>query len=180
MIWPATVLAAVLLPLAAIAQSVPEPEDYATDHYRGPVPETLRGGRVLSAEEAHEIWQAEGAVFVDVLPRAPKPETLPEGTVWREKPRHSIPGAIWLPNVGYGRLADVTHNYFRAGLAKITSGDKSRPVVFFCLDSCWMSWNAAKRAIEDYGYTTVMWFPEGTDGWEFEDFPTQEVLPEPQ
>ena len=29
---------------------------------------------------------------------------------------------------------------------------------------CWMSWNAAKRAVA-LGYTGVNWFPEGSDGW---------------
>jgi hypothetical protein len=27
-----------------------------------------------------------------------------------------------------------------------------------------MSWNAAKRALE-WGYKTVIWFPDGTDAW---------------
>jgi PQQ-dependent catabolism-associated CXXCW motif protein len=29
---------------------------------------------------------------------------------------------------------------------------------------CWMSWNAAKRALE-LGHKAVVWYPEGTDGW---------------
>ncbi len=48
------------------------------------------------------------------------------------------------------------------------------PVLFFCLAECWMSWNAAKRALE-YGYSNVFWYPEGTDGWRFEEWPTQKV-----
>lgn len=174
-------VAALALALAshpALAQ-VPEPEGYREDAYRAPVPATLAGGIVVGSEEAHELWQNGGAAFVDVLPRAPKPEGLPEGTIWNEKPRLSIPGAIWLPNVGYGRLADVTETYFRAGLEKATGGDPERPVLFFCLDECWMSWNAAKRAL-GYGYATVYWYPEGTDGWEFEGYPLEEVTPEPE
>ena len=38
------------------------------------------------------------------------------------------------------------------------------PLLFYCLKDCWMSWNAAKRAIA-LGYRHVYWFPEGTDGW---------------
>jgi len=111
------------------------------------------------------------------LPQAPKPANLPPGTIWRDKPRNSIPGAIWLPNVGYGALADVTHDYFKRGLAKVTDGDKSHPVLMFCLEECWMSWNAAKRALE-YGYTTVYWLPEGTDGWSLWDYPLEQITPE--
>ena len=170
---------AICMPIAAAAQSGPEPADYETEHYRGPVPVSLAGATVVDAVTAYALWKTDRVAFVDVLPRAPKPAKLPEGTIWREKPRLSIPGAVWLPNVGYGRLADVTDDYFKAGLAKVTGNDIDYPVVFFCLDECWMSWNAAKRAVEEYGYTHVFWFPEGTDGWTFEDFPTQELIAEP-
>ncbi|MBS8225306.1 PQQ-dependent catabolism-associated CXXCW motif protein [Vannielia litorea] len=166
-------LALVLLATPALAQ-VSEPEGYRMDHYRGPVPEALEGGTVLGPEDAHALWEAGGMAFIDVLPRAPKPENLPEGTIWREKPRESIPGAIWLPNVGYGAIAEETAAYFRAGLEKATAGDKAHPVTIFCLDECWMSWNAAKRALE-WGYSNVYWLPGGTDGWVFYDFPTEVV-----
>ena len=162
----------------AVAQGVPEPDDYRMDEYRGPVPGTLAGGTVVDAEKAHELWQSGGVAFIDVLPRAPKPENLPTGTIWREPERHSIPGATWLPNVGYGALADVNHAYFKAGLAQATGDDPDHPVLFFCLEECWMSWNAAKRAIE-YGYTQVYWLPEGTDGWTFFDYPTEVIVPVP-
>jgi len=165
--------------VALHAQSVPEPDGYRDEPYRGPVPETLKGGTVVSAEEAHALWEAGETAFIDVLPRAPKPKNLPEGTIWRDKTRLSIPGSMWLPNVGYARIAEPTADYFRSGLEKATGGDMAHSVLFFCLDECWMSWNAAKRALE-YGYETVYWFPEGTDVWTFEDFPVEEVKPEPQ
>ena len=76
----------------------------------------------------------------------------------------SIPGAVWLPNVGFGELAPETEAYFRAGLARATGSDLHRPIVIFCMRDCWMSWNAAKRAL-GFGYTGVHWFPDGTDGW---------------
>lgn len=173
----ALALAFALLPLAALAE-VAEPEGFREDDYRAPVPATLAGATLVDAEAAHALWQAGEVAFVDVLPRAPKPEGLPEGTIWREKPRHSIPGAIWLPNVGYGRLAEVTETWFRAGLDKATGGDPAHPVLFFCRADCWMSWNAAKRAL-GYGYVNVYWFPEGTDGWTLMDYPTKDLTPEP-
>ncbi|MEJ8475631.1 PQQ-dependent catabolism-associated CXXCW motif protein [Roseibium sp. H3510] len=165
-----------------MAQSVPEarsePHGYREAPYRGPVPETLQGASVVTTEEAHQLWTDGTTIFVDVLPRAPKPQNLPEGTIWRDKPRYSIPGSVWLPNVGYGRIADVTANYFKQGLAKATGGDHTRAILFFCLDECWMSWNAAKRALE-YGYQSVYWYPEGTDGWSFDDYPMEKLKPEP-
>lgn len=169
-----------LLPLGANAQTVPEPDDYRMDHYRGPVPEALTGAKVIGPEEAHQIWISGTAAFIDVLPQAPKPANLPAGTIWRDKPRNSIPGSIWLPNVGYGALADVTAEYFKRGLTKATGGDPTQPIVIFCLEDCWMSWNAGKRAVE-WGYTDVYWMPEGTDGWMLWDYPLERVKPqEPQ
>lgn len=166
-------------PAFASAQTVPEPDGYREDPYRGPVPETLQGATVVSTAEAHALWETGQTAFIDVLPRAPKPKKLPKGTIWHEKPRLSIPGSLWLPNVGYGRIAEVTADYFRTGLAKATGGDRKHAVLFFCLDECWMSWNAAKRALE-FGYETVYWYPEGTDGWSFEDYPFEKVEPEPE
>lgn len=169
-----------LLPTLCLAEEpVAEPRDFRMDHYRAPVPATLANAAVVGPEKAHDLWQI-GVAFIDVLPQAPKPANLPKGTIWRDKPRHSIPGAIWLPNVGYGAIADVTADYFRRGLQQATGGDMGAPILFFCLEDCWMSWNAAKRALE-WGYTTVYWFPEGTDGWALWDYPLDRVTPmEPQ
>lgn len=158
--------------------SVEEPADYREDEYRSPVPATLAGATVVSTEKAYALWQGREVAFIDVLPRAPKPANLPAGTIWNEKPRISIEGAIWLPNTGYGKLADVTLAYFRAGLEKATEGNKGKPVLFFCLADCWMSWNAAKRALE-LGYSQVYWYPDGTDGWTFDGYPTAPLQPEP-
>jgi len=168
-----TILAVVALTMScAAAGAVEEPAGYRMDEYRGEVPATLAGATVVDDETAHRLWQEGATAFIDVLPRPPKPANLPEGTIWREQLRQSIPGAIWLPNVGYGALHEDTHAYFRRGLDTATCGDLNRPVLFFCLTECWMSWNAAKRALE-YGYTRVYWYPEGTDGWEFMDWPTE-------
>lgn len=176
----ALALLALLAPAAPRAgETVAEPDGYRMEEFRAPVPATLRGGTVVGDAEAFALWQQGGVAFIDVLPRAPRPANLPEGTIWREKPRKSIPGAIWLPNVGYGALAEVTDAYFRDGLDRATGGDTAHPVLFFCLADCWMSWNAAKRAIEEYGYTAVYWYPDGTDGWSFQDYPMEEISPEP-
>ena len=53
----------------------------------------------------------------------------------------------------------------RTELERLTGGDKAAPVVFYCDPSCWMSWNAAKRAVTELGYTRVYWYPEGAQGW---------------
>ncbi len=160
-------------------QGVPEPDDYRMDDYRAPVPATLRGARVLTTAEAEAIWRAKSGIFVDVLPRAPRPKNLPQGTVWRDKPRFDIPGGIWLPDTGYGRLAPATEDYLRRGLAQASRDDKNALLVIYCQADCWMSWNAAKRVLS-YGYPNVAWYPEGTGGWERANLPTAVAQPEPR
>jgi PQQ-dependent catabolism-associated CXXCW motif protein len=173
------VAALALTALAQAQERVVEPEGYRTDNYRAPVPATLRGAHVLSTAQAEAIWRAGGAVFIDVLPRPPKPPNLPAGTVWRDKPRFNIPGSIWLPDTGYGVLAEATEDYFRQGLAKASGGDMAKLLVVYCQADCWMSWNAAKRAL-GYGYANVAWYPEGTDFWEAAGLPLAESQPEPR
>lgn len=143
---------------------VPEPEGYRMQEYRAPVPATLNGAKVVSTDQAADLWRGGGALFVDVLPKPPKPD-LPEGTVWREPPRFNIPGSVWLPDVGFGALSEEMAAWYSDNLAELTGGDKARPLVIYCKSECWMSWNAGKRAIE-WGYSAVVWYPQGTDGWE--------------
>ena len=174
------IVALLLLAIPAHAQEgPPEPEGYRTDNYRSPVPATLAGARVLATEETEAIWRAGNAVFIDVLPRPPRPKNLPEGTVWRDKPRFNMPGSMWLPDTGYGVLAAPTEAYLKQGLARATGGDKARQVVIYCQEDCWMSWNAAKRILS-YGYSNVAWYPDGTDGWERAGLPLSEAQPEPR
>ncbi len=144
--------------------NVAEPEDYRKSNYRAPVPNSLKGAKVVSTAEAESLFESKEAIFIDVYPKPPKPKKLPKGTVWREPKHTSIEGAVWLPNVGYGVLSKAFSEYFATRLETLTEGDKAKAVVFFCLRDCWMSWNAGKRALE-MGYTNVIWFPEGVDGW---------------
>jgi len=182
MIWAraAVVLASLVLAVPSLAQQqISEPDGYRTENYRAPVPATLSGARVLSTQEAEAIWRAKSGIFIDVLPRPPKPKNLPEGTVWRDKPRSNIPGSMWLPDTGYGALAAPTEAYLRQGLAHASGGNRQAQLVIYCQADCWMSWNAAKRALS-YGYPNVAWYPEGTDGWERADLPLDQSQPEPR
>jgi PQQ-dependent catabolism-associated CXXCW motif protein len=142
-----------------------EPETYRTDIYRSPVPLTLKGATVLSSNDALKIWSEKRAIFIDVYPHPPKPAGLPQGTIWHEASHMTIENAVWLPNVGFGVLSPQFDDYFRRNLKTLTGGDQAKPLVFFCLRNCWMSWNAAKRALS-YGYSNVLWYRDGTDGWQ--------------
>ncbi|WP_424165569.1 PQQ-dependent catabolism-associated CXXCW motif protein [Bradyrhizobium sp.] len=168
-----------LVGAARTEELVPEPDGYRTNDYRAPVPDTLAGARVLSTAEAEAIWRARTGVFIDVLPRPPKPANLPAGTVWRYKPRFNIPDSIWLPDTGYGELAASTESYLRQGLLRASGGNRAKLIVVYCQADCWMSWNAAKRTLS-YGYSNVAWYPDGTDGWQRANLPTAEAQPDPR
>jgi PQQ-dependent catabolism-associated CXXCW motif protein len=163
--------------MAGTADLPAEPSDYRLDNYRAPTPATLAGARVVTTAEAHGLWAAKEALFVDVLPQAPRPANLPENVLWRDKPRLDIPGSIWLPDTGYGALAPEVERYFADGIARVSGGDKAKAILFYCQRNCWMSWNAAKRALQ-MGYSNVIWYPDGTEGWSEEGHPFEERRPE--
>jgi PQQ-dependent catabolism-associated CXXCW motif protein len=178
-VWIVTAGAELLaaeLPPGAEGGPVAEPPGYRMDEYRKPVPATLKGAKVISTDEAIALWTSKSATFIDVYPYAPKPDSLPSTTVWREPVHYSIEDAKWLPNVGYGVLSEPTETFFKTHLEALTGADKSKPLVFFCLRNCWMSWNSAKRALT-YGYSNVIWFPDGTDAWQETGQPVAETKP---
>ena len=181
MIWKIAglILAFTVVAPAYSQEKASEPDRYRTENYRAPVPTTLAGARVLATVEAETIWRAKTGIFIDVLPRAPKPQNLPEGTVWRDKPRLNIPGSVWLPDTGYGKLSGATEDYLQQGIARASSGNKAAMLVIYCQADCWMSWNAARRILS-YGYHNVAWYPDGTDGWERAGLPLADSQPEPR
>ena len=160
-----------------VAAPAPEPPGYRQDKFRADVPATLKGAAVVSTGKAKSLWDVGETLFIDVIPRPPKPANLPAETVWQDMRRNSIPGSFWLPNVGYGRLHPAMDAYFKTQLERLTGGDRGKAVLFYCLERCWMSWNAAKRALE-YGFTNVIWYPDGTDGWAAAGHPLERKQPE--
>ena len=173
----ASLVAALLVSMGSVVTAnEPEPAGYRMENYRAPVPATLQGAKVVSTAEAEALWKEKKAVFFDVMPHTPKPADLPEGTIWREQGRRNIPGSLWLANTGYGALPEEVADHFAAALRDQTAQDKARAILFYCMTDCWMSWNAAKRALE-LGYTSVLWYPHGADGWERAGLPLEEGKP---
>jgi len=80
-------------------------------------------------------------------------------------PHRDIPGSIWLLEAGKGDLPAEAEDFFRTTLDQLTHGDKKRRVVLYCHPRCWLSWNAAKRAVS-FGYLRVYWYPDGIEGWQ--------------
>ena len=104
-------------------------------------------------------------LLIDVLPAPSPPPDLRPGLPRLPRPVFGLPGSLWLPETGRGALSPGTETYLVTRLASATGGHKAVTMVFYCLSQCWMSWNAAKRALA-YGYINVIWYPDGADGWQ--------------
>lgn len=160
--------------LVGAAAPVPEPHGYRLDNYRAPVPATLAGAEVVHLAGMRDLVGKASVVLVDVLPAPRRPAEMRPGMPWLPEPHRSLPGAVWWPDVGRGALAPALEATFHERLASV---GKNRRVVFFCLSECWMSWNAAKRAVR-WGYR-VIWYPDGVDRWEAAGLATEVVRPVP-
>ena len=125
----------------------------------GPTPASIPGGRLVTTPELVQLMQdpnAQALVF-DVLGG---PQSLP----------NAIPV---VPASQPGNFQDQTQQQFGQFLQQTTQGRKDRPMVFYCQSTqCWMSYNAALRAI-NLGYTRVLWYRGGVEAWQQAGGPLQ-------
>ena len=178
------------LTLESIAQT---PAGFSASEVTGYSPEQVR-------RAAYQIIEGKGATYygigsalariVDVVLRDQRAILIDVSPItglgydpatgrWRAAKAHqSLPGAVWLPEVGRGALEPTIERYLAYNLARLTDGDRARALILFCHADCWMSWNAIKRA-DQLGYKRLYWFPEGTDGWRDWDRELVSVLPTP-
>jgi PQQ-dependent catabolism-associated CXXCW motif protein len=160
----------------ATAQSVPEPEGYWTGPINGPVPATIEGGKVIDAETLSKMLDSEPLLLIDVSNTPKRPEGMATDAPWIPLAHEAIPGTIWIPDVGEGSISANVDEFFIAQLTDETGEDYDYPVVIYCHEACWLSWNAAKRAI-NHGFRNVHWLPAGIEGWKAAGFETEVVKP---
>ncbi len=172
----ALAMSAVAAPASADEQHFDAGTGYRMTRYRAPTPDSVKGGTRVDIDELDRLVRDEKAILVDVMV-AEGAGVHPKTGAWRlSKPRKSIPGSVWLANVGKGKPKAEISTYFKQNLKTLTAGNKTHPIVIFCMADCWMSWNAVKRAAS-YGYSRVYWYPEGTDGWRDWDRPFVTATP---
>ncbi|ABI58074.1 rhodanese-like domain-containing protein [Alkalilimnicola ehrlichii MLHE-1] len=154
-------------------------EGYRYARYRAATPDSVPEGETVDTGRAQALWAAGEVVAIDVMPVLERkgPDGKPEWVVLEER-RH-IPGSIWLPNVGAGRLSPEMEAWFADALAELTAGDSNQPLLFYCITDCWMAWNAVRRAAA-LGYTSLYWYPPGADGWQRAGLPTEPAQPKPR
>ncbi len=175
----AALLLLALLSGPAVAGELFNEHGLRSDRYRAPLPDSVPHGQRLDARQAQALIADIDPLLIDVQAVTVRPELADFGiTFLPNRPRLHIPGSHWLPNVGYGELDESMDGYFRGNLARLTGGDFSRPILFYCVADCWMSWNAVQRA-HGYGYRELYWLPDGTEAWAAAGFELIEGQPLP-
>lgn len=136
--------------------------------YTAPTPLVISGARLIATRELETL----------VAPGRPEQPVLVD--VAAGEGHFTLPGAIWIPGAGRGTsFVDPIQAQFIVLMAKLTGGDKSRPLVYFCVSAqCWLSYNAALRAVAA-GYTQVYWYRGGIEAWRAAGLPLAAMTPAP-
>jgi len=133
--------------------------------------------RISASELKKRLDSSNKPILIDVYGAIFREESLDFDGAWLvSTSRKNIPNSVWLPNVGKQMLKPVVEQYYRDQLKTLTSNDKAAQLVIYCIEDCWMAWNAGKRAVE-WGYSNVYWFREGVDGWSDNNWALQNSEP---
>lgn len=137
---------------------VPPQQHLHTGAMHGPTPTQIPGGLVVTTRARVALLQNPGsqALLFDVLGSG---ESLPNALQ-----------AAWLAQPGH--FGDQVQQQFVQALDAQLGGRKDTPLVFYCASTqCWMSYNAALRAISA-GYSEVLWYRGGLEAWKAAGLPT--------
>lgn len=136
------------------------PTKALTTNYHQRTPLSVPGARTIKTLALRKLIDSTSPpIVIDVLGGTPGK-------------RLTIPSAVWLgAGAGDGRVYAAEKEKFATALSKLTNSDKSRPIVFFCLNvECWLSYNASLRAVEE-GYKNVYWYRGGWKSWKAATLP---------
>jgi PQQ-dependent catabolism-associated CXXCW motif protein len=133
---------------------IPSSSAMRLQDFSSPTPREIPGGRTLRTMELRALLEgpeAERPLIFDVLGGSG---------------HDSIPGAIWLADAGRGEsFEDATQDRFARTLEFLLRDGKPRTLVFYCGGkNCWLSYNAALRAIR-LGHADVGWYRGGLESW---------------
>jgi PQQ-dependent catabolism-associated CXXCW motif protein len=143
---------------------VPPPRGLHSGAMHGPTPASIPGGRLITTPALVALLRqaaGEGGAKPLVLDVLGGPEALP--------------GAQYaVPAHQSGSFDDRTQREFGQYLQQATQGRPNTPLVFYCASTqCWMSYNAALRAIA-LGYRQVLWYRGGLQAWKQAGQPVQQ------
>ncbi|MBN8481850.1 MAG: hypothetical protein J0L88_09710 [Xanthomonadales bacterium] len=145
------------------------PQQQLQANFHGPTPTRIPGGEVITTDRVIGLVQQNlqgrnAALIFHVLGPGPR-----------------LPGAENAgPAAQAGSFNDATQQEFGRYLQQVTGGDKARPMVFYCQSTqCWMSYNAALRAIA-MGYARVYWYRGGIEAWQQAEALAMSMQPQEQ
>ena len=135
---------------------VPPTRELHDGQMHGATPNQIPGGQVITTAGVKALLEQQvGAQLIDVLgAEASLPDAIP--AVWASAP---------------GSFDDPTQEKLARMLVAVTRNNPETPLVFFCGGpECWMSYNAALRAIA-LGYRNVVWYRGGLEAWNHAGLP---------
>ncbi len=155
-------------PVDLDALAAAERQDYGVAPQRGlhsgamhgPTPTQIPGGQVITTKGVSDLLQNQQQLRPLLFDVLGGPQTIPgaQPAVAASQP---------------GGFDDQVQQRFGAYLQQATGGNRETPLVFYCLNThCWMSYNAALRAI-DLKYTNVLWYRGGIEAWQRAGLPVQ-------
>jgi len=125
----------------------------------GPTPSSIPGGKVITTNQLKSmVMSGQNSMLIfDVL-----------------NGQQSLPGAIpAVQAASPGSFSDQIQQMMGQYLTQATRGNKQTAMVFYCQSNyCWMSYNAALRAI-NLGYTNVYWYRGGIEAWQAQGLSVQ-------
>lgn len=131
-----------------------------TGAMHGATPASIPGGQLITTRGLQELVNGRQTPFI-LLDILGGPQV--------------IPGAQFaVPAAQPGSFTDATQQQFAQFLQQATGGNKEYPLVLYCQSrECWMSYNAALRAI-NMGYRNVLWYRGGIEAWQAAGLPLQQ------
>lgn len=148
----------VLSLLAAIALSI-SPAIASDD--KPDTPTALKGGKVISVDEAKSILDKKGAAFFDTRAVLNYGKGhVPSATIVAYKEKSDFKADF-----------DVSKDSFE--LAKLPTDKAAKVVIYSDGPKGWKSFKAAVLAI-NAGHKNVMWMRDGFSGWTAKSFPVEQ------
>lgn len=129
------------------------PQAQLRTELHGPTPTSIPGGQTITTDRLMGLYQQgqqNGLLVFDVL-GSDFHLPMAQNAIKASEP---------------GSFNDAVQREFGQYLQQVSQGNKARPMVFYCQGtSCWMSYNAALRAIQ-LGYSQVYWYRGGVEAWQ--------------
>ena len=145
---------------------VPASTELHSGAMHGATPASIPGGQVVTTRQLVATLGARREGGANALP----PLLLFDVLGGMER----LPGALnAVPAHQAGSFDDNVQREFGAYLKQVTQGRQDLPLVFYCASTmCWMSYNAALRAIR-MGYQKVGWYRGGVEAWKEAGLPIE-------